>query len=129
MNLKEQTRWKTILDNGEYVIKGKVGQIAPYGDTELDVWVCDWSNTDRGMSYCHQRAARMETFGWKPKNHYDDGGLFIRPWADLDQACKFIKARRKRKMGEAQRLKVSERLAKWRLLNQTPKQEARITEG
>jgi hypothetical protein len=124
MNLKDQTRWKTMTDHGEHVIKGKVGQVSACGDSELDVWICDWTNTDRGMSYGHQRAVRMETSGWKAMNHYDDGGLFIRPESDLDQACRFIKARKRRHLTPEAQARGAARLAEWlrtkKTLVQTP---------
>ena len=113
-DLKEQTRWRTVLIDGEYVIRGKFGQVALYKDGDLDVWVCDWSNTEEGAKRTHRRSVFIESKGWTAKQHYDDGAFFIRPPADLDQACMFIKAKRKRHMSPEQRKQNAEKLARMR---------------
>ena len=83
-----QRTWKRFhdLEDNEWVIRGKYEQVADYAPGELDVWV-----------QTLHRAQRMEREGWKVKNHYDDGALFIRPFSDLDAACRYIKARKAQK--------------------------------
>lgn len=108
INLKDQKKWRVIIDNGEYVIKGKFGQVSVYGDNELDIWVCTWEPAlsdqwPQMAKRSERRSNRMEREGWKAKQHYDDGGLFIRPFSDLDKACIYIKAGRKRQVTEAMR--------------------------
>lgn len=87
-----QRVWRTVSEEGERVIRGKRGLVSQYPDGDLDVWVT------------HLRSSRtMERSGWKAKNHYDDGALFIRPFSDLDKAAKYIKAKRRRVMSPAQK--------------------------
>lgn len=105
--IETQKRWKTIFVEGERVIRGKFGQVAEYDDGDLDVWICTWERdpekVEKSAKRSHRRAAFVESKGWKAANHYDDGALFIRPFQDLDKACRFIKARRRRQVTEAMR--------------------------
>ena len=71
---------------GEPYIQCRYGIIRQYDDGDLDVWAI---NT--------RIAARVERI-WPAKKHYDDGASFIRPFADLDQACLILKARKRRKV-------------------------------
>lgn len=112
MDLKTQNRWRVMLDNGEHVIKGKLGQVSLHGDNELDVWVCTWEPAQsddwpKKAKQSEHRANRMEREGWVAKQHYDDGGLFIRPWADLDRACQYIGAKKRRQVTEAMRAQLT----------------------
>lgn len=112
--LQSQTRWRTVFLDGDYVVRGKLGQVALTVDGKLDVWVCDWTNTDSGMKRSHRRGVHGESLGWTAQKHYDDGALFIRPFSDLDAACRLILAPRKRHMSPESRLANAARLATMR---------------
>jgi hypothetical protein len=92
--LREQSMWKVgrDKDSGESVCTGKYGVIHEYGANELDIWVTNL-----------RCANRIEKTGWKAKNHYDDGALFIRPFSDLDKTAKALKCRKRRQVTEAMR--------------------------
>ena len=117
ISLTDQKRWKTSIINGEYVIRGKFGQVALYEDGDLDVWICTWERHpdkwDEAMKRSYRRSRFVERKGWKATQHYDDGALFIRPPSDLDRACLFIKANRKRFLGIEQRKEAIRRLARY----------------
>lgn len=118
ITLKDQKRWKTQIIDGEYVIRGKFGQVALYSDGGLDVWVCTWEpatsdDWPKEAKRSEHRANRMEREDWKAKQHYDDGGLFIRPATDLNQACKYIQASKRRHLNPEQRKLASERLSRF----------------
>ena len=106
--LKEQKRWriKRLIDN-EPAIVGKYGQITRFPDGDLDVWITNVPV-----------ARRTERNGWKVKNHYDDGALFIRPFEDLDAAARIIRAPKRRHLSPEQKAKAVERLAKYRKVKQ-----------
>lgn len=76
---------------GEPYIQCRYGIIRQYDDGDLDVWAI---NT--------RIAVRIERL-WPAKKHYDDGALFIRPFADLDVACRLLKARKRRKVSAEMR--------------------------
>ena len=99
-DIKDQKRWRVIVnEEGDHEIKGKRGHITQYPDGNLNVWLI-WhrpSYTDK-----------IKKMGWKPKNHYDDGALFIRPYSDLDLAAKLLKCPKRRQVTETQRLKLKE---------------------
>ena len=109
MLLSEQRKWRiSIVDDRERVIKGKYGLISQYPDGDLDVWI----TTNR-------IALQVERSGWKAEGHYDDGAYFIRPYEDLDKACKWIKARKRRVISPEQKQIMAARLQAYR--NQTTK--------
>ncbi len=91
MKLKDQRTWRITRDEDEWCIRGKKGVIHQFEDGYLDVWV-----TDLRLS------KRMERAGWEAKNHYDDGALFIRPYEDLNRACRWIQAKKRRVMSPKQ---------------------------
>ncbi len=102
--LKTQKLWKvTLNDENDYVLQGKRGVISVYPDGDLDVWVTNL------------RASRViELQGWKAKNHYDDGAVFVRPYADLDKAAKFIKAKKRRYLSPEAKARAIKRLEQMR---------------
>jgi hypothetical protein len=91
----EQLNWRVSkardMKWGEPYIQCRYGIIRQYDDGDLDVWVM---NT--------RVASRLENT-WKAKKHYDEGALFIQPYADLDVACRFLKARKRRKVSDRMR--------------------------
>lgn len=99
--LLDQKRWR-VIKNGDntYSIIGKLGEITEYGDGDLDVWIHAPEQTEVAYRRSHRRAVAVEREGWKVKNHYDDGALFVRQFSDLDKACVYIKAKRKRQVSE-----------------------------
>jgi hypothetical protein len=102
MNITQQNKWKVSKSRdmrwGEPYIPCKYGLIRQYDDGDLDVWV-----TTTRMS------AKLEKI-WKVKKRYDDWASFIRPFTDLDQACRILKARKRRKVTDSMRL-AGKRLA------------------
>ena len=102
-SIEKQTVWRVKREDHEWVILGKQGQIAQYEDGELDVWVTS-----------PVIAGRLERGGWKAEHHYDDGAFFIRPWGDLDQAAKAIRAPKRKHLSPAQRKLATERLSRYR---------------
>ena len=108
--IKDQTRWRISKgDDGDYRILGKWGEIHDHVDG-LDVWIHAFKPTEELEKRSERRANWIEAKGWKAKQHYDDGALFIRPFSDLDLACKFIKASKRRHLSEEQRKRAVERL-------------------
>lgn len=127
-SLKDQKSWQTTIENLEYVIKGKFGQVSLYSDGTLDVWVCTWEPAtsdkwDKEAKRSEHRSNKMERLGWKAIQHYDDGGLFVRPFSDLDRACIFIKAKRKRTYSPDALQKMVERARTMAAMNKTRLQE------
>lgn len=100
--ITEQINWRVSkardMKWGEPYIQCKYGIITQYDDGDLDVW----ATTTR-------TAAKLEKI-WTPKKHYDDGAMFIRPFADLDQACLILKARKRRKVS-SEMIKRGKKLA------------------
>lgn len=95
--ITEQNRWRVSkardMKWGEPYIAGRYGVIRQYLDGDIDIWVT-----------AIRIANRMEKL-WKAKKHYDDGALFIQPFDDLDVACRFLKARARRKVTTSMRLR------------------------
>ena len=113
LTLKDQTRWRVFKnDEGDPILKGKHGVISLYADGDLDIWV------QKTRVF-----AQMERI-WKAKQHWDDGGLFIRPWQDLDQAAKYLKCVKKRHLSPEQQKQCAERLRKWHSTRKNPTREA-----
>lgn len=107
--LKTQKKWRvTLNDVNDYQLKGKYGAITVYPDGDLDVWVKNI-----------RIFLRMERI-WKAKQHWDDGGLFVRPYADLDVIAKCLRCSKRRTMSPENRQKASERFARMRSLKQKP---------
>lgn len=113
MDLKAQNRWRCVLVDKEWMIRGKFGQITTYCPGELDVWI-------KNM----RQALKAERF-WPVKNSYDDGALFIRPDADLDLACRLIRAPKRRQVTEAMRETGRQLAARMRSGKQKPLLEGR----
>lgn len=99
-SLKEQMRWRVTKEDGEYVLRGKRGVIAMYEDGDINIWVLS-----------PRIAAKIP---WKPLHTYDDGADYCRKIDDLDVACGFIKARKRRQVTEAMRQKGRELYARLR---------------
>jgi len=89
-------------DEGDPVVRGRHGVISQYKDGDLDVWVTNL-----------RVALRVERGGWKAKNHYDDGAVFVRPFGDLDRAARYIQANKRRTLSPEGRLAMIERLKGW----------------
>jgi hypothetical protein len=106
--LKEQRRWKATKEDGEYVIRGKRGTIACYGDGDINVWV-------RNLRVANK-------IPWKPLHTFDDGADYCRKIADLDAACRYIKARKRRQVTEAMRQRGRELAAALRSSKENPLQ-------
>lgn len=101
-SLKDQKNWKATLEEGEYVIRGKRGLISQYSDGNLNVWIL---NT---------RIATKASMVWKSLHTYDDGADFKIDFnlRDLDKACKFIQAKKKRHLSPEARQTLIARLSK-----------------
>lgn len=100
-DLRDQKRYRTTKLYDEYVIVGKWGQVSLHSEGDLDVWITNI------------RKANKAELIWKARSTYDDGACFIRPETDLDQACQFIKARKKRQVTPAMRQKGRELAARF----------------
>lgn len=100
--ITEQKNWRVSkardMTLGEPYIRCRYGVVRQYDDGEIDVWVTNV-----------RVFLRLEKI-WKAKKHYDDGGLFIRPWGDLNQVCLVLKARKRRKVSAGMR-EAGKRLA------------------
>lgn len=110
MTLKNQTRWKATLEEGEYVIRGKRGVIATYQDNALNVWITNLRVAN----------ALIVDQGWEPAHTYDDGADFVCTLDLLDEACKAIKARKKRQVTEIMRQRGRELAARMRSSKENP---------
>lgn len=101
--LKTQKKWRvTLNDENDYQLKGKYGAITVCPDGDLDVWVKNI-----------RVFLRMERV-WKAKQHWDDGGLFVRPYSDLDVIAKHLRCAKKRQISPEQREALVIRLAEMR---------------
>lgn len=98
-DLREQTRWKVIKQDGEYVIKGKRGYISQYVDGDINILVTN---------------LRVANKIPNPLHTYDDGADFMRRFEDLDYFCKVIKARKRRHLSPEARQKAIARLVTMR---------------
>lgn len=109
--IEDQKDWRVWRDEeGQPTLRGRYGVISQYKNGDLDVWV---KNV--------RRFNQMERF-WKARQHWDDGGLFIQPYADLNLACRYLKCRKRRKMSPEQREIQVARLARHRFLKKNSQQ-------
>src|SRR3990167_2261927 len=110
LDLTAQSRWKVTKPDGYPLIKGKRGTIDQYVDGDLNVWITNL----RVSNKCP----------WKPLHTDDDGADYCRPFSDLDNACRLIKARKRRQVTEAMRQQGRELAARMRSSVKNPLQEA-----
>ena len=103
-----QSKWRVSkardMKYGELYIPCKYGVIRQYNDGDLDIWITN------------SRIAKRMANLWPVKKDWDGEALFIRPFSDLDIACKNLKARKKRQVSPETLLKLREALTKARMV-------------
>lgn len=110
--LRYQKRWKVTIEDGEDVIRGKRGVIALYESGDMNIWIVNTRIANKIV--------------WKPLHTYDDGADYARKIDDLDVACGYIKARKRRILSAEQREKLVARLATMRSLRSKATEQATL---
>jgi len=92
-------RWRLRRDaEGLLVIPGRRGHVAPHDRTALEVYL-------EGGRFV-RAVLRVLPAGWRRHQVGDDEAAVLAPVADLELACRLVRAYRRRRLTDAQRARL-----------------------